>query len=34
MKVLEGLVYLFKGLLFLEGHLTRDFSSQADRCQQ
>ena len=34
MKVLEALVFLFKGMLFLDGHLTRDFPSPADRCHQ
>lgn len=27
MKLLEALVFLFKGMLFLDGHLTRDVDS-------
>jgi hypothetical protein len=34
MKVLEALVFLFKGMLFLDGHVTRDFPSPSDRCHQ
>lgn len=30
MKVFEALVFLFKGLLFLDGHLTHDLESHAD----
>ena len=34
MKVLEALVFLFKGMLFLDGHLTRHDQTSDEPCHQ